>query len=93
MNISELKTGVDFKILNKLSNSIEEIIRSILHYLKDDGYIGTKDFIRDCKQYDVDFVRLFELMRIMENNDYFIKSNFDRIKNFGILRDDNGRTI
>ncbi len=63
MNTLELKTGVDFKILNKLSNSIEEIVRSISPYLKNDGYIGTKDFIKNCEQYDMDFISTFDMMR------------------------------
>ncbi len=42
------------------SNSIEETVRSISSYLENDGYIDTKDFIRNCEKYDVDFVGGFE---------------------------------
>ena len=42
------------------SNSVEEIVRSILSYLKNDGYIGIDDFIRNCERYDVDFVSVFD---------------------------------
>ncbi len=47
------------------SNSIEEIVRSILLYLENDGYIGTKDFIRNCEEYAVDFVSVFEVLSKM----------------------------
>ena len=44
------------------SNSAEEIVRSISAYLKNDGYIGINDFIRNCEQYDVDFVATFSIL-------------------------------
>jgi len=44
------------------SNSTEEIVRSISAYLKNDGHIGINDFIRNCEQYDVDFVATFSIL-------------------------------
>ena len=45
------------------SNTVEEIVRTILPYLKNDGWISINDFIRNCQQYDVDFVAIFGILR------------------------------